>query len=108
MLFFQLLHRGDNQRDSISGYGRLSEQEPPSLEDIEKLKTDLTVLAKLEKDRDNGVFNTRVDSDDFRAEPAVRKRPFCNGFTGCGRIGKRSSLLLQKTSAPKSRSSRSH
>ena len=95
-----MLHRGSDQRDSFGGYGRLSEQESPSLEDIEKIKTDLTVLAKLGKDRDNGVFDTGLDSEDFGAEPAVRKRPFCNGFTGCGRIGKRSSLLLQKLQLP--------
>ena len=100
LLFFQLLHSEDNQRDSIDNYGRLPEGRPPTLEDIEKLKSDLSVLAQLEKDRDNGLFDTRLDSDDFAADPAVRKRPFCNGFTGCGRIGKRSSLLLQKLQLP--------
>ena len=98
-MLFQLLSRGANQPGPLDNYERLSAALPTSIEDVEKLKTDLTVLAKLHKDGDNGVYDTGLDSGSF-AEPAVRKRPFCNGFTGCGRIGKRSSLLLEKLQLP--------
>lgn len=97
----ELLNRGVGQSDpdSLDEYERLSGEVPPSVDDIETLKSDLTALAKLNNVENNDVYNPRVDSDE-EEDPAVSKRPFCNGFTGCGRIGKRSSLLLEKLQLP--------
>lgn len=64
-----------------------------SMDDLGTLEDNFDTLENLE---DLEMFDTPrpvPDSADL-IEGGVRKRPFCNGFTGCGRInGKRSSLL---------------
>ena len=93
-----MLNRGSDRPIPLNGYERLPAEVPASIEDLETLNADLSALAKLKHIEDNEVYNAQANSDG--PEPAVSKRPFCNGFTGCGRIGKRSSLLLDKLQQP--------
>ena len=92
------MDRDGGRPEPLRRFERLPAEVQASLDDLETLNADLNALARLKQAEDNDAFTSKANDD--VPDSVVSKRPFCNGFTGCGRIGKRSSLLLDKLQSP--------
>ena len=65
---------------------------PQTMDELEDLKTSLGVLSRLSN---SDPMFSRMEPPENGDRQVVSKRPFCNGFFGCGKLGKRSSLLAK-------------
>jgi hypothetical protein len=69
-------------------------REYPSIDDLTEFDRRLVALEKIDEVADR-LLDDELQTDEDFADGPVSKRPFCNGFTGCGRLrGKRLSPNL--------------